>query len=317
MSQPQRACGSDFANPYTEIDRTQWAALAPNTPLPLGEREIAGLRGLGEPLDVQEVTEVYHPLSHYLSMIAAGTQQLMARSQAFLGHPEATSPFVIGIAGSVAVGKSTIARLLQALLSRWEDTPRVDLVTTDAFLYTNTELERRGIAHRKGFPESYDRRSLLRFVRQVKGGAPELRVPIYSHLIYDILPGEFVTVRQPDVLIVEGLNVLQPASAQHPLAVSDLFDVSIYVDARTRDIAKWYEDRFIALQHGAFTDPDSYFRRFANLSEPAARMLAGEYWKGINEPNLLENIRPTRSRASLILRKGADHTVQKVLVRKV
>ncbi|MFC4222665.1 type I pantothenate kinase [Lysinibacter cavernae] len=316
MTATTRAWQEDLANPYTEISRSQWAALAPNTPLPLTETEIVQLRGLGEPLDMTEVNEVYRPLSRFINMYAAGTKRLNERAHSFLGDNTRPSPFVIGVAGSVAVGKSTMARLLRELLARWDDTPRVDLITTDGFLYTNAELERRGIAHRKGFPESYDRRALLKFVTQVKGGAAEVRAPFYSHLVYDIVPNAHITVRQPDILIVEGLNVLQSATAQHPLAVSDLFDFSIYVDARTSDIAHWYEERFLALQKGAFTDPNSHFRRFADLSEEQARAVAGEYWKNINEPNLIENVRPTRSRASLVLRKDSDHTVQKVLLRK-
>ncbi len=317
MTDATRGMRGDLANPFTEIDRKKWAALAPSTPFPLSEREIVQLRGLGEPLDMTEINEVYRPLSRLINIYAAGNRQLTAKANSFLGEDSQPSPFVIGIAGSVAVGKSTIARLLRELLARWDDTPRVELVTTDGFLYTNEELERRGISHRKGFPESYDRRALLTFVSQVKSGAAEVRAPFYSHLVYDIMPSAHVTVRRPDILIVEGLNVLQPASTDHPLAVSDLFDFSIYVDARTSDIARWYEERFLTLQKGAFTDPTSYFRRFADLNEDQARALAGEYWKNINEPNLIENVRPTRQRASLILRKDADHTVQKVLLRKL
>ncbi len=216
----------------------------------------------------------------------------------------------------MAVGKSTIARLLRELLSRWPDTPRVELVTTDGFLLPNAELERRGLMERKGFPESYDRRALLRFISEVKGGAEEVRAPVYSHLSYDIVSDAETIVHQPDVLIVEGLNVLQ-ASGDNRLAVSDLFDFSIYVDARTRDIARWYEERFLALQRGAFNQENSYFHRYAELSEAEARVTALDIWHRINEPNLLQNILPTRSRASLVLRKGSDHTVQKVLLRKL
>ncbi|WGD36708.1 type I pantothenate kinase [Lysinibacter sp. HNR] len=312
-----RGTRADLANPFTEIDRRKWAVLAPSTPLPLTETEIVQLRGLGDPLDITEVNEVYRPLSRLINIFAAGNRQLTSRANSFLGENSQPSPFVIGIAGSVAVGKSTIARLLRELLARWEDTPRVELITTDGFLYTNAELERRGIAHRKGFPESYNRRALLTFVSQVKSGAAEVHAPFYSHLTYDIVPNAQITVRRPDILIVEGLNVLQPATTDHPLAVSDLFDFSIYVDARTSDIASWYEERFLALQKGAFTDPHSYFRRFADLTEDQARALAMEYWKNINEPNLIENVRTTRQRATLVLRKDRDHTVQKVLLRKL
>lgn len=308
----------DLTSPFIEIVREEWSRLAGETPMPLTERELDAYRGLGEPLDLAEVSEVYRPISRLINQYAIAAREMHRRTRSFLRRPEdRPSPFVLGIAGSVAVGKSTVARILRDMLARWPETPLVQLITTDGFLYSNEELDRRGIAHRKGFPESYDRRALLRFVTQVKSGAPESRVPHYSHLIYDIVPGEFTIVKRPDILIVEGLNVLQPPSSNHPLAVSDLFDFSIYVDARTSDIRHWYTERFLHLKDQAFSDPNSYFRRFANLDDEAARALAVEYWKGINEPNLIENIRPTRARASLVLRKEADHRVQKVLLRKV
>lgn len=286
--------------------------------MPLSQRELDAYRGLGEPLDLAEVSEVYRPISRLINQYAIGAREMHRRTRGFLRRAEdRPSPFVLGIAGSVAVGKSTVARILRDMLARWPETPDVQLITTDGFLYPNEELERRGISHRKGFPESYDRRGLLRFVSQVKSGAAEARAPHYDHLIYDIVPGEFTVVKRPDILIVEGLNVLQPPSMNHPLAVSDLFDFSIYVDARTSDIQQWYTERFLHLKDQAFTDPNSYFRRIAGLDDETARELAGEYWKGINEPNLIENIRPTRARASLVLRKEADHRVQKVLLRKV
>lgn len=303
--------------PFIEVDRAEWAALAPTAPLPLQETEIVQLRGLGEPLDVREVSEVYHPLSRLLNLYAVGARQLHRSTSEFLGERAATTPFVIGVAGSVAVGKSTVGRLLRELLARWEDTPRVELVTTDGFLLPNAELDRRGLMERKGFPESYDRRALLRFVSNVKSGAAEVRAPFYSHLRYDIVPDAEVVVRRPDVLIIEGLNVLQPPTAEERLAVSDLFDFTIYVDARTRDIAAWYVERFLRLQRGAFANPHSYFHRYAALSETEARAQAAQIWSTINEPNLVLNIRPTRSRATLVLRKDADHSVQRVLLRKV
>ncbi len=317
MAETGAGTGNGQTSPFVELDRADWSELAESTKLPLKETEIVQLRGLGDPLDMREVEEVYLPLSRLLNLYVAGTKQLHRVTNEFLGERAQSTPFVIGVAGSVAVGKSTIARLLRELLSRWEDTPRVELVTTDGFLLPNVELERRGLMERKGFPESYDRRALLRFVTEVKSGAPEVRAPFYSHLSYDIVPGAQIVVRQPDVLIVEGLNVLQPAGGGNRLAVSDLFDFSVYVDARTRDIASWYEDRFLKLQRGAFANPKSYFHRYSSLTEEEARARASMIWASINEPNLVQNIRPTRSRAKLVLRKDADHTVSSVLLRKL
>ncbi|MGV1034499.1 MAG: type I pantothenate kinase [Microbacteriaceae bacterium] len=304
-------------SPFEAIDRQAWAALAPSTPLPLSETEIVQLRGLSNPLNRAEVDDVYHPLSRLLSLYVESSRQLHSSTSQFLGERDASTPFVIGVAGSVAVGKSTVARLLRVLLSRWESTPRVELITTDGFLYPNDELERRGLMRRKGFPESYDRRSLLNFVSEVKSGAAEVRAPFYSHLSYDISPNTHITLRRPDVLIVEGLNVLQPATAEQELALSDLFDFSIYVDAAEADIAAWYEERFLALQQGAFANPESYFHRYADLTEAQARETARGFWNDINLPNLRENVLPTRSRARLILEKGTDHAVTRVLLRKI
>ncbi|HEV7955954.1 MAG: pantothenate kinase [Microbacteriaceae bacterium] len=304
-------------SPFVEIDRADWAELAPATPLPLTPTEIVELRGLGDVLDLREVSEVYLPLSRLINLYAAGAKQVHRATSDFLGRSAESTPFVIGVAGSVAVGKSTIARLLRELLARWDDTPRVELITTDGFLRPNAELERLNLMDRKGFPESYDRRALLRFVSQVKSGAAEVRAPFYSHLSYDIVPNAEVVVRRPDILIVEGLNVLQPPTNAHRLAVSDLFDFSVYVDARAPDIATWYEERFLKLQQGAFTNPKSYFHRYATLSPEEARATATGIWNRINGPNLAENIRPTRSRATLVLRKNAQHAVDHVLVRKI
>ena len=315
MSDPGAQNG--HTTPFLEIDRADWAALSPTMEAPLTQAEVSEVRGLGDALDLREVSEVYLPLSRLLNLYAAGAKQLHDATTAFLRAESQTTPFVIGVAGSVAVGKSTISRVLRELMARWPQTPRVELITTDGFLHPNAELERRGLMERKGFPESYDRRSLLRFVSQVKSGAAEVRSPFYSHLKYDIVDGAEIVVNKPDVLIVEGLNVLQPPGQGHRLAVSDLFDFTIYVDARTSDIARWYEERFLRLQRGAFADPESYFHRFASLSEEAARARARDIWSRINEPNLVSNILPTRARASLVLRKNASHAVSSVLLRKI
>src|SRR5690606_2262140 len=303
--------------PFLELDRAAWAALAPTAAHPLTETELVRLRGLGESLDLREVAEVYVPLSRLLNLYAVGARPLHRSTQEFLGQSDPPTPFVIGVAGSVAVGKSTTARLLRELLARWDDTPRVELVTTDGFLLPNAELERRGLMERKGFPESYDRRALLRFVTRIKSGVEEVRAPVYSDLCYDIVPDAEIVVRQPALLIVEGLDVLQPPAPGARLAVSDLFDFTVYVDARTLDIERWYVERFLRLQRGAFADPRSYFHRFAALDEDDAIALAHSIWQSINGPNLEQNIAPTRARASLVLRKAADHTVSNVLIRKI
>lgn len=302
---------------YREIDRAEWSRLAAGMPQPLSETEVVQLRGLGDRLDLAEVREVYLPLSRLLSLYAAATKRLGADTSGFLQEPDTTTPFVIGVAGSVAVGKSTIARLLRELVSRWPDTPRVELITTDGFLYPNAELERRGLMARKGFPESYDRRALVRFLTDVKSGAAEAQAPFYSHMRYDIVPDAHVTVRRPDVVIVEGLNVLQPPAAPNDVAVVDLFDFSIYVDAATTHITQWYVDRFLALRRAAFSNPSSYFNVFAHLSDDEAVEMAMGYWNDINLPNLEENVKPTRHRATLVLHKAANHAVERVLLRKL
>ncbi|MGL4258039.1 type I pantothenate kinase [Microbacterium sp.] len=317
MSPDDAATVSPALSLYREIDRAEWARLAAGMAQPLSETEIVQIRGLGDRLDIAEVAQVYLPLSRLLSLYAKSTKRLGAETSAFLGDADVTTPFVVAVAGSVAVGKSTIARLLRELMSRWPDTPRVELVTTDGFLYPNAELERRGIMARKGFPESYDRRALVSFLTEVKSGAPEVRAPFYSHMRYDIVPDAHTTVRRPDVVIVEGLNVLQPPQSPNDVAVSDLFDFSVYVDADPGHIAQWYVERFMALRTGAFANPNSFFNVFSHLTDDEAVQTAMGYWNDINLPNLMENVLPTRHRASLVLQKAADHTVERVLLRKL
>lgn len=308
---------SDALSPFNEISREDWAVLGNSTELPLTESEIQQIRGLGDFLDIKEVQDVYLPLSRLLNLYVAEHQKLHRVTSDFLGERAGRVPFIIGVAGSVAVGKSTVSRLLKELLSRWEGTPKVEMITTDGFLYPNAELERRGIMHRKGFPESYDRMALLQFVADIKSGVAEVSTPVYSHLVYDIVEGQTNKVSNPDVLIVEGLNVLQSPGQGQYLALSDFFDFKIYVDADTKNISQWFIDRFEKLRDTAFTNPASYFHRYAEMPYEKALERANEIWATINLPNLIENILPTRSRATLVLHKGSEHAVERVLMRKL
>lgn len=301
---------------YLHFDRDDWAELRAATPLTLREPDLAKLQGINERIDLDEVTAVYLPLSRLLNLYVSATMDLHKVSATFLGTIAPKVPYVIGVAGSVAVGKSTFARILQALLARWPDHPKVDLITTDGFLFPNAELANRGLMGRKGFPESYDTRRLLAFIRDVKSGVEEVHAPVYSHVVYDIVEGERVTVGQPDILIVEGLNVLQTGTDASEF-VSDYFDFSIYLDADEADIEEWYVERFLALRASVFQDPASFFRFYAELSDDEAVATARGIWAEINGRNLRENIAPTRDRASLVLRKGPDHRVREVELRRL
>jgi type I pantothenate kinase len=314
--------GEDVAvSRFVEFSRAEWARLRAATPLPLTEPQLRGLVSLNERISLDEVADIYLPLSRLLNLYVGATQNLRNATMTFLGGETSRVPFVIGVAGSVAVGKSTASRLLQALLSRWPSHPKVDLITTDGFLLPLATLEARGLIHRKGFPESYDVRRLVHFMAELKSGVPEVQAPVYSHLRYDLVPGEFQYVRTPDIVIVEGLNVLQTGSGRVgrplPLFVSDFFDFSIYVDAAENDIEQWYVERFQKLRETVFQNVSSYFHRYAELTPAESADMARRLWTSINLVNLRENILPTRERAHLILEKGRDHAVRRVRLRKL
>lgn len=308
--------GDGMPSPYLELGREEWRALRAEISPPLTSDELEALRGRSDPIDLDEVEGVYLPLARLIGLFTTADGRLRDAVGAFLGDLVAPTPFVIGIAGSVAVGKSTVARLLRTLLARGPGEPDVELVPTDGFLYPNATLAERGLMDRKGFPESYDRRALLRFVSAVKAGAAELSVPVYDPLVYDVVPGARQVVRRPDILIVEGLNVLQTARSGG-LAVSDLFDFSIYVDARVNDIRQWYIDRFFALRRTVFTDERSFFHPYARVDPDEAAAYAERMWREINEVNLVANILPTRDCATLVLHKDRDHRIRRVRLRRI
>jgi type I pantothenate kinase len=308
-------------SPYRIFPRAEWATLRADTPMTLEPGEIAQLRSLNDRLDFAEVEEIYLPLSRLLSMYVAAAQRLFVAQQQFLGTQDSKMPYIIGVGGSVAVGKSTTSRVLQALLGRWPNVPKVALVTTDGFLYPNAVLEREGLMEKKGFPESYDLTALLRFLSDVKAGKHPTRAPIYSHLIYDVMPNQWIEIDHPDILIVEGLNVLQagrpPKDGKAIPFVSDFFDFSVYLDADEDVLQQWYVDRFLTLRLTAFRDPVSYFHRYSKLSDAEAVTTATSIWTRINLMNLRENILPTRQRADLILAKSANHMVEEVALRRL
>jgi type I pantothenate kinase len=308
-------------NPYRVFSREQWARLRHDTPMTLEAGEIAALRSMHDRLDLREVEEIYLPLSRLLSIYVDAMQRLYFAQRRFLGIEDRKMPYIIGVAGSVAVGKSTTARVLQALLARWSPRPRVDLVTTDGFLFPNAVLERQGLMQKKGFPESYDLPTLLAFLSDIKSGRRQVRAPVYSHLTYDIIPNEWIEIDRPDILIVEGVNVLQtgrlPRDGKAVPVVSDFFDFSVYIDAEESVLRSWYVRRFLTLRDTAFTDPRSYFNRYALLSDEEATATALAIWERTNLANLEDNILPTRPRATLIMKKGTDHVVETVALRRL
>jgi type I pantothenate kinase len=307
--------------PHRVFTREEWAKLRADTPLTLTTDDVTRLKSLNDPINLDEVIEIYLPISRLLSLYVAATQGLHAATRKFLGTDDGVTPYIIGVAGSVAVGKSTTARILRALLRRWPNTPKVDLIATDGFLKPNATLQREGLMEKKGFPESYDRPALSAFLADIKAGKSNVAAPVYSHLAYDIVPGETITIDRPDILIVEGLNVLQtskpPRDGRVIPFVSDFFDFSIYLDAQEGPLRHWYIDRFRRLRDTAFQDPKSYFHRYAALDEGETERIATGLWERINLVNLRENILPTRPRADLILVKGEDHRVERVALRRI
>jgi type I pantothenate kinase len=308
-------------SPYRIFSRAEWATLREDTPMTLEPAEITRLRSMHDRLDISEVEEIYLPLSRLLSLYVAATQNLFRAQRRFLGTEDAKMPYIIGVGGSVAVGKSTTARVLQALLGRWPNVPKVDLVTTDGFLYPNAVLDREGLMDKKGFPESYDVQALLRFLSDIKAGRRPVHAPIYSHLVYDVVPNVWIEIDRPDILIIEGLNVLQagrlPKDGKAVPFVSDFFDFSIYLDADEAVLEAWYVGRFLAMRGTAFADPKSYFHRYSRLSDAEATATATSIWDRINLVNLRENVVPTRPRADLILKKGESHQVEEVALRRL
>ena len=308
-------------SPYRVFTIEDWAKLRADTPMTLSEEEVIALTSLGDPISLEEVEEVFLPLSRLLSFYVGSMQSLFEATRRFLDTSDGKTPFIIGIAGSVAVGKSTTARILRELLTRWPSSPRVSLVTTDGFLFPNAVLEQEGLMERKGFPESYDVAALLAFLSEIKAGKARVSAPVYSHLSYDVVPGETVTIERPDILILEGLNVLQtrdlPKDGKAIPFVSDFFDFSIYIDAEERAVRRWYIERFMRLKDTRFRDPRSYFHKYADLGEAAAEAVAAGLWERINLVNLRDNILPTRPRADLVLRKGEDHAICEVALRRI